>query len=127
VFQKLHDAGIKVALDTGFGRKITDTIIKRLGWDKGLVDASCASDEVAKGRPYPDMITKIMNELGIEDTLQVAKTGDTPVDLEEGQNTNCGLVIGVSSGAYKAEELQEFYHTHIVPSVVEACELILAN
>jgi phosphonatase-like hydrolase len=127
VFQKLHDAGIKVALDTGFGRKITDTIIKRLGWDKGLVDASCASDEVERGRPYPDMIKKIMAELDIEHVEDIAKTGDTPVDLEEGQNTNCSLVIGVTSGAYTGEALAEYYHTHIVPSVVEAGELILAN
>lgn len=127
VFEALQAKGIKVALNTGFGRKITDTIIKRLGWDKGLVDASCASDEVAKGRPHPDMISKIMEQLGITNTLLVAKTGDTPVDLQEGQNTNCGLVIGVTSGAYKREELEQYYHTHIVPSVVEAAELILAN
>lgn len=126
-FKKLQAAGIKVALDTGFGRKITDTIIKRLGWDKGLVDASCASDEVERGRPYPDMIKKIMGQLGLENPAEVSKTGDTPVDLEEGHNTGCSLNIGVTSGAYTGDILATFPHTHIVPSVVEAGELILAN
>lgn len=125
-FEKLHAAGIKVALDTGFGRKITDTIIKRLGWDKGLVDASCASDEVERGRPYPDMIKKIMAELGLENTAEISKTGDTPVDLEEGHNTGCSINIGVTSGAYQGEELAKYPHTHIVASVVEAGEIILS-
>lgn len=125
VFQKLHDNNIKVALNTGFGRVITDTIIKRMGWDKGLIDASAASDEVEKGRPHPYMIQKIMLEVGVEKFDQVAKTGDTPVDLEEGNNTGCGLVIGVTSGAYKEEELKKYPHTAIVSSIKEAAELIL--
>ncbi len=126
VFKKLQANGIKVALDTGFGRVITDTIIKRLGWDNGLVNASAASDEVEKGRPHPFMIHKIMGELGIENVAEVAKTGDTPVDLEEGTNTGCSLVIGVTSGAYNEEELKKYEHTAIVPSIKEAAELILS-
>ena len=126
VFQKLHDNGVKVALNTGFGRVITDTIIKRMGWDKGLIDASAASDEVEKGRPHPFMIKKIMGQLGIENVSDVAKTGDTPVDLEEGINTGCGLVIGVTSGAYAKEELEKYQYNVIVPSVKEAAEYIIS-
>ena len=54
VFKYLHDNGVKVALDTGFSRDITDVIINRFGWLKnGLIDASVASDEVPSGRPFP--------------------------------------------------------------------------
>jgi len=125
VFQKLQANGIKVALDTGFGRVITDTIIKRMGWDKGLIDASAASDEVEKGRPHPFMIQKIMAEVGVDNVAEIAKVGDTPVDLEEGTNTGCSLVIGVTSGAYAEDELKKHQHTAIVPSIKEAAELIL--
>lgn len=126
VFETLQEKGIKVALDTGFGRVITDTIIKRLGWDKGLINASAASDEVEKGRPHPFMIQKIMAEVGVDNVAEIAKVGDTPVDLEEGINTGCSLVIGVTSGAYGEEELKKYEHTAIVPSIKEAAELILS-
>lgn len=126
-FEKLHAAGIKVGINTGFGRVITDAIIARLGWDKGLIDASMASDEVSLGRPAPFMIMALMHKLGIESPANVAKVGDTPVDLEEGQTAECGLVIGVYSGAYTQSQLIAEGIGTIVPSVVEATELILAQ
>lgn len=117
-FRALQDQGIKVGLDTGFSRDITDIIIERLGWTS-ILDVSVASDEVAQGRPYPDMIFKAMELTGIEDARQVAKIGDTPVDLEEGHRAGCALIVGVLSGANDKEVLQQYPHTHIINSVVD--------
>jgi len=39
VFRALHARGIKVALDTGFSRAITNAILDRLGWTIDVVDA----------------------------------------------------------------------------------------
>lgn len=120
VFVQLKKMGIKIGLDTGFSRDITDIIIKRLGWDRDeILDVSIASDEVAQGRPYPDMIYKAMSLLNIDDTKKVAKIGDTPVDLQEGNNASCGLVIGVLSGAANKETLLQYPHTHLANSVIE--------
>ena len=59
----MKDAGIKVALDTGFNRAITQVILDRLGWsDSPLIDATICSDEVARGRPHPDMILALMKQ-----------------------------------------------------------------
>ena len=55
----------KVALDTGFTRAIADVILARLGWDSTVVDASVASDEVERGRPYPDLIYRAMASTGV--------------------------------------------------------------
>ena len=97
-FRRLHAAGIKVALDTGFSRDIVDVILDRLGWnDRPLVDTTVTSDEVPRGRPHPDMIAKAMRDLGITDPRRVAKVGDTPSDLQEGTGAGCGLVIGVTA------------------------------
>ena len=126
VFRILKENGIKVALDTGFSRDITQTIIDRIGWERdGLIDASVCSDEVPAGRPHPYMIEKIMQQLGINDVKAIAKVGDTPSDLEEGNNTGTRFVIGVTSGAYTKEELLQYPHTHIVNSVNDILEIVL--
>src|SRR5262249_61187650 len=49
-FRRLREAGVRVALDSGFSRAIVDAILERLGWRRaGLIDASVATDEVARG------------------------------------------------------------------------------
>jgi phosphonatase-like hydrolase len=119
-FRRLRAAGIKVALDTGFSRDIVTVILDRLGWnDPQLVDLTVTSDEVPNGRPHPDMVHKAMRDLGITDAQRVAKVGDTPSDLEEGENANCGLIVGVTAGSHTADQLKPFPHTHLIGSVVE--------
>ncbi len=119
-FKRLKAAGIRVALDTGFSRDIADVILGRLGWaDPRLIDATVTSDEVARGRPHPDMIQKLMRDLHIADAKRVAKVGDTPSDLEEGANAGCGMVIGVTGGSHTREQLAGYPHTHLVTSVAE--------
>lgn len=124
-FAALRRAGIRVALNTGFSRAISDTVLARLGWHApAVIDADVASDEVARGRPHPDMIRHLMAQLSINDARRVAKVGDTRADLEEGANAGCGFNIGVTSGAFTREQLQACPHTHIVSSVAEVPGLL---
>lgn len=124
-FRTLRAAGVKVALDTGFSRPIADAILERLGWDTGLLDATVTSDEVAQGRPYPDMIYRIMELTGVADTKRVAKVGDTPSDLQEGTAAGCGWVVGVTEGSHTEAELVAHPHTHLLPTVAEIPALLL--
>jgi phosphonatase-like hydrolase len=124
-FAALNAVGIRVALNTGFSRDIAQVLIDRLGWEKeGLVQASVTSDEVPRGRPHPDMIHALMARLGVPDPKRVAKVGDTPVDLEEGANAGCGLVIGVTGGTHTRQQLERFPHTHLVGSVADVPPLV---
>jgi phosphonatase-like hydrolase len=112
---KLRAAGVRVALDTGFSRNILDTILLRLGWKDGQVlDATVASDEVERGRPYPDLIVKAMQLTGVTNSAAVAKVGDTPADLDEGAGARCGLVVGVTNGSHTLDELKRHPHTHLI-------------
>jgi phosphonatase-like hydrolase len=120
IFGLLHSHDIKVALDTGFTKVITDTIMDRLGWtSNGLVDCVVSSDEVPQGRPHPYMIRSVMDQLNLTDVKQVVKVGDTEVDIAEGRNAGCGLVISVTTGAYSREELEKFSPDHIIGSLQE--------
>ncbi len=125
MFRTLKEAGIKVALNTGFNRAITQVILDRLDWSGSpLIDATICSDEVPRGRPHPDMIRELMRRLGIVDPAGVAKVGDTPADLQEGRNAGCGLIIGVTEGTHSREQLECHPHTHLVDSVKELPALL---
>lgn len=124
-FAWLKQRGIKIALNTGFTRSITDTILQRLQWNSnGIIDMVITSDEVPEGRPKPYMITAIMKQLDIADAGQVAKVGDTEVDVEEGRNAGCGLVVSVTTGAYTRNELEQYKPDTIIDSLAELPPLI---
>lgn len=123
VFNFLRENGVKVALDTGFDREITDIILGRLGWDETVLDSSITSDEVKQGRPHADMIQALMVEFRIPSAKRVIKIGDTVSDIGEGRNAGCGLVIGVLSGTDTEEILAAESPDLILGSVAEMMDL----
>lgn len=124
-FCQLKEAGIRIALDTGFSRPIVDAILERLGWnDGGLLDATVASDEVRRGRPHADLALKAMALTGIRDPNRTVKVGDTPSDLQEGTAAGCQLVIGVTNGSHTREQLAAHSHTHLIDSLKELPVLV---
>jgi len=127
VFSELREQGLKVVLDTGFARAVTDAVLERLGWDEpGTVDATVTADDVANGRPAPDMIYRAMQLTGVRDASRVVKVGDTPSDLHEGTNAGCGLVVGVTSGSHTAGELLPHPHSLLIDSVRDLPGVLLA-
>ena len=60
VFGWLRRRGIRAALNTGFDRDTAAMLLKALGWNEGVVDALVCGDDVAQGRPAPDMILRCM-------------------------------------------------------------------
>lgn len=125
-FRWLRKRRVKVALDTGFDRKITDTILARLGWTvPEVLDATVTSDEVPRGRPAPDLIERAMKLTGVGDPARVAKVGDTPSDIEEGRAARCGVVVAVTRGSHRRGALEGFAGVHLVPSVAVLPELLV--
>ena len=124
-FRILKERGIKIAVDTGFDRQITDPLLARLGWKRDkLIDASVTSDEVEHGRPFPYLIYKAMYLTGVTDVKKVIKVGDTPSDLQEGTSAGCQFVIGITSGAFSRAQLEVEPHTHLFDQVPEILNLI---
>jgi phosphonatase-like hydrolase len=126
VFSALRQQGIKIALNTGFTRSITDTILHRLRWDdrSSLIDMVICSDEVAHGRPHPDMIETLINVLGVSTSSSVLKVGDTEVDVQEGRNAGCGKVVSVTTGAYTREQLEPYHPDYIIDHLQELIPII---
>jgi phosphonatase-like hydrolase len=126
VFARLKQQGVKVALNTGFTRAITDTILHRLRWDERNenIDKVICSDEVAQGRPYPDMIRTLISDLGISSPENVLKVGDTEVDVKEGRNAGCGKVVSVTTGAYTRAQLEHYQPDAIIDDLLELIPII---
>jgi phosphonatase-like hydrolase len=124
-FKALHQSGILIGINTGFSKDIAETVVNRLQWrEKGLIDYLVGSDEVELGRPHPFMIQKMMHEGGLTNPLEVAKVGDTEVDVREGQNVGCRYVIGVTTGIFTREELEEYHPTHIIDDIAQVLDII---
>lgn len=125
VLSQLKEKGIAITLNTGFSKKIADTIMERLQWlQQGLVDDYIASDEVEEGRPGPYMIQTLMKRAGLNDPKQVIKIGDTEVDVNEGRNADCALVIAVTTGAFSKEQLEPYSPDYIIDDLSELPALI---
>ncbi|MET3978256.1 phosphonatase-like hydrolase [Mucilaginibacter sp. UYP25] len=121
----LKYSGIKIGINTGFSKDIAQTIVQRLEWcEKGLIDYLIGSDEVTEGRPNPAMINRMMELAGITDAQEVAKVGDTEVDIREGQNAGCKYVIAVTTGAFTRAELEPYNPTHIIDDIADVITII---
>ncbi|WP_428330010.1 HAD-IA family hydrolase [Mucilaginibacter sp.] len=124
-FAALRTQGIQVGINTGFSKDIADTIVKRLHWfEKGLINHLVGSDEVELGRPHPFMIQKMMLDGNIERPREVAKVGDTEVDVREGQNAGCKYVIGITTGIFTRQELETYNPTHIIDDIAQVIDII---
>lgn len=122
----LKKAGIQVGINTGFSRDIAEVIIKRLEWrEKDIFDYLVCSDEVAEGRPNPGMINRLRQLAGIAEADEVAKVGDTEVDIREGQNAGCKYVIAVTTGAFTRAELEPYHPTHIIDNIADVLGIVL--
>lgn len=126
IFEWLKSKKIKIALDTGFTRVITNTILKKLRWDKSnLIDVVVCSDEVSEGRPAPQMIQAIMQQTGVTNAKKVVKVGDTEVDVNEGKNAGCLYTIAVTTGAFTKQQLLQYNPDFIIDSLQELPALLL--
>lgn len=124
-FASLKAQGIKIAVDTGFDRQITNALLKRMGWvERKLIDTSVTSDEVENGRPYPDLVFEAMKRTGVTDVARVAKVGDTASDMNEGTRAGCRWVVGVTTGSYSRKNLLKEPHTHLIEQLPELLPIL---
>lgn len=119
----LREAGIKVALTTGFSRSTQDKLLVALGWES-LADLTLSPAEAGRGRPYPDLVLTALLKLSIDDVHQIAVLGDTSNDVLSGIRSGASIVAGTLTGAHDERQLREAGATHIVPSVTEFAELL---
>ena len=121
----LKEKNILTVLNTGYDKPTAEQILNKLGWKEGeTFDGLITATDVAKNRPDPDMILLAMKRFGVEDSRTVAKVGDSAIDIEEGQNANCGLSIGITTGAHTPEQLQIANPDYIINDLIELLPIV---
>jgi len=124
----LRTAGVKVALQTGYSRDVAELLLEIVGWTVGTdIDAVVTSDEVPASRPAPFLIFRGMELTGVTSVSEVLVAGDTANDLGAGVAAGARYVVGVLTGAYPAEKLGRYRHTHLLPSVADIPALLAAD
>ena len=125
VFKGLRQKGIQIALNTGYDRNTAEKLMGKLGWTiPETVDMLVTASDVERGRPMPDMILKAMQMAGIKMAEHIAKIGDSAIDIEEGHNAGCGLVLGITTGAQTREQLAKAKPHQILDAAVEILSLV---
>ncbi len=120
VLLNLRQKEIIVVLNTGYNRQVAEKLLEKLAWDKNIhYDLLLTASDVEKGRPHPEMIHKAMEVFNITNARFVLKAGDSAIDIEEGKNANCGVTIGVLSGAQTKEQLEVQSPDYILLSLSE--------
>lgn len=123
LFKLLKSKDVKVVLNTGYDHKTAISLLNKLGWVPGQqIDALITADDVVKGRPSSEMIDKAMAMFGITASEKVLKAGDSVIDIEEGKNANCGLTVGVLTGAQTREQLATAEPSMILDSLSDLAE-----
>ncbi|MDA3647635.1 phosphonatase-like hydrolase [Saccharopolyspora indica] len=124
--RQLRDNGVKVALTTGFSETTQRQILAALGWED-LADLTLTPAQAGRGRPHPDMVLTALLRLGIDDVRSVATAGDTAYDVRSGLRAGASVVAGVLTGAHSRDALTGAGATHVLESVRDLPELLLAK
>lgn len=99
---RLAGANITIGYVTGFAREPARRLLEASGLGYAVL---VGSDEVARGRPAPDLIEEAMRRLDLTDPATLAYAGDTPVDIASGLAAGCARVYGLTCGAHAHAEL----------------------
>ncbi len=125
VFEELRQKNIKIALNTGYNRSVAELILRQIGWTIPRdFDVLVTASDVDSGRPNPDMILNAMAQLAIGNPKTVVKVGDSAIDILEGQNADCGITIGVTTGAQNREQLAAAKPTYIFDSLLDLLKYV---
>ena len=121
---RLRDAGVKVALTTGFSSATQGKLLAALGW-QSLADLVLAPGDGVRGRPYPDLVLTSLMRLNADGVRNVAVIGDTASDVETGLRAGAAIAAGTLTGAHNADQLRDAGATHVVGSPAEFADLVL--
>ncbi len=96
---KLRQQGIKIGSTTGYTTEMMEVVTKRAQAQGYEPDCWVAPDMVnCKGRPYPYMIFRNLEHLGVSCVQNVVKIGDTVSDIVEGKNAGV-KTVGIIEGS----------------------------
>jgi len=126
--ETLRDAGLQVALTTGFSPATRETLIEVLGWGD-LFELRVSPADAGRGRPTPDMLWWCALRSQITAASSMMVVGDTASDMVAGLRFGAGYCVGVLSGNDDQARLVANGADDVIDSVVDllSFDLLLAT
>ena len=121
LFQRLRDAGIKIAVATADDRAVTERSLSLLGVSL-YVDALVCGDDPFTPKPAPDGLLHLSQSLAIAPD-RIMMVGDTNHDLLAGRNAAVSCCLGVLSGTGTTEMLNE--HADVIVDSIADIKIAL--
>jgi phosphonoacetaldehyde hydrolase len=92
----LRARGARIGSTTGYPREIMERILP-LAAAQGYAPDNCVTvSDVARGRPWPDMVQASATELGVEDPVACVVVDDSPTGLEAARRAGM-WAVGISA------------------------------
>ena len=107
---RLRRNGFRIGSTTGYNDRMMEIVVpaaREKGYEPDVWFSPDSTNQ--KGRPYPYMIYRNMEVLGIQDVRRVIKVGDTVSDVKEGKNAGAfsvGVLVGSSEMGLTQEEFE---------------------
>ncbi|MHA7985141.1 HAD family hydrolase [Rathayibacter sp. CAU 1779] len=121
--RRLRECGVRVALTTGLSRITMHGILEALGWEQ-LVDVVLCSEDVGRGRPYPDMALTALLRTRASSVEAMIVVGDTVSDIESGLAAGAGVTVGVLTGSHDEHALTQAGADVVIDSIADLPALL---
>lgn len=120
--QALKEEGVKLAIASGRSRASLLSQLEKMEI-LPLFDMVVGAEDVAEPKPAPEMVNKILNELGTEprETLVV---GDTTYDILMGQAAGT-ITCGVTYGNHPTEQIIAVHPNYLIDLFHDAATIVL--
>lgn len=107
----LRNKGFKLAVNTGYNKDMQDIILRKIYRKHSFeFDAYVNSDDVKNGRPKPDMLLKVMDDLEVEHPEQCIVFDDSPVGIKAANTIGAHSVAVLCSSACMGLDRHNFIH-----------------
>lgn len=107
---KLRERGIKIGSTTGYTTEMMEIVTKSAEEQGYKPDIwFCPNHTDNKGRPYPYMVFRNLEALGVSSVNAAIKIGDTVADIKEGKSAgmiSVGIIEGSSVMGYTEAEYE---------------------
>lgn len=108
--EALRKRGMKIGSTTGYTDAMMAIVTAKAKENGYAPDVWFSPNSVGDaGRPYPYMIFRNMEALGVHSVENVVKVGDTVSDIREGKNAGV-FTVGVVEGSSEMGLTEEEYH-----------------
>jgi beta-phosphoglucomutase-like phosphatase (HAD superfamily) len=120
---KTAGSGAKICLVTMLPRRSCGELVSLLR----MADLVLCGDDAPRGFPWPDPVLTAMLKLGTADVREVAVASATPDGVLAGYRAGARIVAGLANGGRtRAEALFEAGATHVIDSIMELPDLVVA-